>query len=46
MIYERIKAVLDKKEPVAVTLLCPGDGTVQMGVVSPVEIIPATGEKG
>jgi len=40
-IYERIKAALLQREPVAVTLLCPGDGTIREAVVTPAEFIPA-----
>ena len=40
-IYDRIKEVLQRKEPKTVTLVCPGDGTIKEAVVTPIELIPA-----
>lgn len=40
-IYERIKEALSLKEPVAVTLICPGDGTIQGAYLSRIELLPA-----
>ena len=41
-IYKKIQEALAQRVPVAVTLLCPGDGTITEALISPVEIVPAT----
>lgn len=40
-IYKRIQEAMEKKEPVVLTLVFPGDGTIKEGILTPAEIVPA-----